>query len=72
MHHCPDPDPDGDGRGVPAGIFASIAVLAASDVFTAYLPLIGAQNDIGPRAVGFLPRGMVMNVVRGIQEKRAK
>jgi len=41
-------------RGVPAGIFASIAVLAASDVFTAYLPVIGAQNDIGPRAVGVL------------------
>ena len=41
-------------RGVPAGIFASIAVLAASDVFTAYMPVIGAQNDIGPRAVGVL------------------
>lgn len=41
-------------RGVPAGIFASIAVLAASDIFTAYLPVIGAQNDIGPRAVGVL------------------
>jgi MFS family permease len=41
-------------RGVPAGIFASIAVLAASDVFTAYLPVIGSQNDIGPRAVGIL------------------
>ena len=41
-------------RGVPAGIFASIAVLAASDVFTAYMPVIGARNDIGPRAVGVL------------------
>ena len=36
------------------GIFASIAVLAASDVFTAYLPVIGAQNGIGPRVVGVL------------------
>jgi MFS family permease len=41
-------------RGVPAGIFASIAVLAASDVFTAYMPVIGAENDIGPRAIGVL------------------
>ena len=39
-------------RGVPAGIFASIAVLAAADVFTAYLPVIGAENEIGPRAIG--------------------
>ena len=41
-------------RGVPAGIFASIAVLAAADVFTAYMPVIGAENDIGPRAIGAL------------------
>lgn len=41
-------------RGVPVGIFASIAVLAAADVFTAYLPVIGAENEIGPRAVGVL------------------
>lgn len=41
-------------RGVPAGIFASIAVLAAADVFTAYLPVIGAENEIGPRAIGVL------------------
>ena len=41
-------------RGVPAGIFASIAVLAAADVFTAYMPVIGAENDIGPRTIGFL------------------
>ncbi len=39
-------------RGVPAGIFASIAVLAAADVFTAYMPVIGAESDIGPRAIG--------------------
>lgn len=41
-------------RGVPAGIFASIAVLAAADVFTAYMPVIGAESEIGPRAVGVL------------------
>lgn len=41
-------------RGVPAGIFASIAVLAAADVFTAYMPVIGAENNIGPRAIGVL------------------
>lgn len=41
-------------RGVPAGIFASIAVLAAADVFTAYMPVIGAERDIGPRAIGIL------------------
>jgi MFS family permease len=41
-------------RGVPAGIFASIAVLAAADVFTAYMPVIGAENEIGPRAIGVI------------------
>jgi MFS family permease len=41
-------------RGVPAGIFASIAVLAAADVFTAYMPVIGAENGIAPRAIGVL------------------
>jgi MFS family permease len=41
-------------RGVPAGIFASIAVLAAADVFTAYMPVIGAENGIGPRVIGLL------------------
>ncbi len=41
-------------RGVPAGIFASIAVLSASDIFTAYMPVIGEQRGIGPGAVGVL------------------
>jgi MFS family permease len=41
-------------RGVPAGIFASIAVLSAADIFTAYLPVIGEQRGIGPGAVGVL------------------
>jgi MFS family permease len=41
-------------RGVPAGIFASIAVLSAADVFTAYMPVLGEQRGIGPRAIGAL------------------
>jgi MFS family permease len=41
-------------RGVPAGIFASIAVLSAADVFTAYMPVLGEQRGIGPRAIGVL------------------
>jgi MFS family permease len=40
--------------GVPAGIFASIAVLSASDVFTAYLPVLGEQRAIGPAVIGVL------------------
>ena len=39
-------------QGVPAGIFASIAVLSAADVFTAYMPVLGEERGIGPRAVG--------------------
>jgi MFS family permease len=41
-------------RGVPAGIFASIAVLSAADIFTAYMPVIGEQRGIAPGAVGVL------------------
>jgi MFS family permease len=41
-------------RGVAAGIFASIAVLSATDIVTAYLPLLGEQNGIGPGVVGIL------------------
>ena len=41
-------------RGVPAGMFASIAVLSAADVFTAYLPVIGEQRGLAPGAVGVL------------------
>jgi MFS family permease len=40
--------------GVPAGIFASIAVLSAADIFTAYMPVLGEQRGIGPGAVGVL------------------
>ena len=39
-------------RGVPAGIFASIAVLAAADVFTAYMPVVGEERGIGPSTIG--------------------
>lgn len=41
-------------RGVPAGIFASIAVLSSADVLTAYLPVLGEQRGIGPLAIGAL------------------
>ena len=40
--------------GVPAGIFASIAVLAAADVFTAYMPVLGEERGISPGAIGVL------------------
>jgi MFS family permease len=40
--------------GVPAAIFASIAVLSAADVFTAYMPVLGAELGIAPAAVGVL------------------
>jgi MFS family permease len=41
-------------RGVPAGIFASIAVLSSADVLTAYLPVLGEKRGIGPGVVGVL------------------
>jgi MFS family permease len=41
-------------RGVAAAIFASVAVLSATDVFTAYLPVVGERRDIGPAVVGVL------------------
>jgi MFS family permease len=40
--------------GVPTGIFASIAVLSAADVYTAYMPVLGAEHGIAPAAVGVL------------------
>jgi MFS family permease len=40
--------------GVPAGMFASVAILAAVDIITAYLPVIGERNGIGPAVVGAL------------------
>lgn len=41
-------------RGVAAAIFASVAALAATDLFTAYLPVLGEQRGIGPAVVGTL------------------
>jgi MFS family permease len=41
-------------RGVPAGIFASVAVLSCVDVFTAYLPVLGERTGIAPGVVGVL------------------
>lgn len=41
-------------RGVPAGIFISLAVLSATDILTAYLPVVGEQRSIAPATVGLL------------------
>jgi MFS family permease len=41
-------------RGVPAGMFASLAFLATVDVLTAYLPVLGVQRGIAPAVVGAL------------------
>ncbi len=41
-------------RGVPAGIFISLAVLSATDVLTAYLPVIGEHRGISPSVIGLL------------------
>jgi MFS family permease len=40
--------------GVPAGMFASVVILAAVDIITAYLPVIGERRGIGPAVVGAL------------------
>ncbi|MET9423851.1 MFS transporter [Streptomyces sp. NPDC006540] len=41
-------------RGVPAGIFISLAVLSATDILTAYLPVVGEHRGIAPTVVGLL------------------
>lgn len=41
-------------RGVASGIFISLAVLSATDVLTAYLPVVGEQRGIAPGVVGVL------------------
>jgi MFS family permease len=41
-------------RGVPAGMFASLAILATVDVLTAYLPVLGTQRGLSPAVVGAL------------------
>ncbi len=40
--------------GMPAGLFASLAMLTAVDVLTAYLPVLGQRVGIGPAVVGTL------------------
>lgn len=41
-------------RGVPSGILVSLAVLSATDVLTAYLPVIGEERGISPTTIGVL------------------
>ncbi len=41
-------------RGVSADIFASVAVLASADVFTAYMPVLGEERGIDPGVIGIL------------------
>ncbi|AZM52388.1 MFS transporter [Streptomyces sp. WAC 01529] len=41
-------------RGVPGGIFVSLAVLSATDILTAYLPVVGEHRGIAPATVGLL------------------
>jgi len=41
-------------RGVPAGMFASLAILATVDVLTAFLPVLGTQRGIPPALIGGL------------------
>ncbi|MFE7762420.1 MFS transporter [Streptomyces sp. NPDC057438] len=41
-------------RGVPGGIFISLAVLSATDVLTAYLPVVGEHRGIAPSVIGVL------------------
>ncbi|GAA3506476.1 MFS transporter [Streptomyces prasinosporus] len=41
-------------RGVPGGILISLAVLSATDVLTAYLPVVGEHRGIAPSVVGLL------------------
>ncbi len=40
--------------GLPAGLFASLALLVAVDLLTAFLPVLGQQAGVGPAAVGLL------------------
>ncbi|MFH8939254.1 MFS transporter [Streptomyces griseosporeus] len=41
-------------RGVPAGILVSLSVLSATDILTAYLPVVGEHRGIAPSVVGVL------------------
>lgn len=39
---------------MPAGVFVSLAVLSATDILTAYLPVVGEQRGIAPSVIGLL------------------
>ncbi|KOV70142.1 MFS transporter [Streptomyces sp. MMG1121] len=41
-------------RGVPAGMLISLSVLSATDILTAYLPVVGEHRGIAPPVVGAL------------------
>ncbi|MBK3647935.1 MFS transporter [Streptomyces sp. MBT33] len=41
-------------RGVPAGMLISLSVLSATDILTAYLPVVGEHRDIAPSVIGVL------------------
>ncbi|MFE1509306.1 MFS transporter [Streptomyces sp. NPDC058726] len=41
-------------RGVPSGILVSVAVLSATDILTAYLPVVGEHRGIDPAVIGLL------------------
>ncbi|MFJ1975171.1 MFS transporter [Streptomyces sp. NPDC087903] len=41
-------------RGVPAGILVSLSVLSATDILTAYLPVVGEHRGIAPSVIGVL------------------
>jgi MFS family permease len=41
-------------RGVPAGMLTSLSVLSATDILTAYLPVVGEHRGIAPSVIGVL------------------
>ncbi|MFF9089301.1 MFS transporter [Streptomyces sp. NPDC014991] len=41
-------------RGVPAGMLISLSVLSATDILTAYLPVVGEHRGIAPSVIGLL------------------
>ena len=41
-------------RGVPAGMLVSLSVLSATDILTAYLPVVGEHRAIAPSVIGVL------------------
>ncbi|MFF0222478.1 MFS transporter [Streptomyces sp. NPDC004629] len=41
-------------RGVPAGMLISLSVLSATDILTAYLPVVGEHRGVAPSVIGVL------------------